>query len=300
MSSKRKRAKQRNPRQAHGRSNGRNNGRTKAANLVPWVRSESEALTKVAKLVTKELKKLDEQQSTSRIHKARVALRHWFALWETLQTDGWETKQFKKTVNIPLQELLSKLGDVRDVEVNLEIGTQLACPKSMIKVWKAQKKSAKAELKDFLADFDMKKRLNKIKRFVRKEPHLVSGQVKHSHLAHEPAQEHLLHILDKQERLSQKLAESPNTPDEFHHLRLSLKQWRYLLEDVFNSSNKQLEKSQDILGKMHDLDRMRPLFLGDEKLICALANLNESHRKLIEDFDQLRDKLPFGFRPQLK
>jgi len=266
--------------------------------LVAWIENESAASKRVFERLKLELPRLQEKLSHKRVHDSRVALRHFFALWPVLCDDGWDQNDFESTVVKPLERLLKKLGKVRDTDVNIEIAkNELACPNSRIRKWKETRRQYKRKLKKELKSVNVNKLLLRMERFFAEQTTTVSERVADSALGKEETETHVLAALQRQEHVVRALAQQPSTPCEFHKLRLAIKQWRYLLDDLCNSNNMQLEEIQESLGKLHDLDRIKPLLQGDERLITSLANLNSIHQKLLFELFDVEKKLPFGFNP---
>lgn len=269
----------------------------RTANMVAWIKDQSTAITKVYQRIDTALTKLSKKTSRKRVHQARVALRHLFALWPILCEDGWQTKSFEKRVMKPLDGLLTQLGTVRNNDVNLILAKELDCPPALMKKWSKKRQKSNRKLKQHVKSMDIKSILKEMKVFFAKQPQTVSQRIAKSTLAKENPAKHILNALQKQEHVVKTLAMKPSTPQEFHQLRLAVKQWRYLLDDLCSTSNESLEYAQGALGKLHDLDRIRPLLQGDEKLISCLANLNNMHRKLLFELYDVQEKLPFGFDP---
>lgn len=259
--------------------------------MVPWVNEEAKAVKRVAKLMHTSLSKLMDETSRKGIHEARVSLRHWFALWPILQEDGWQDQTFENRVVKVLNNLLKKLGDVRDLDVNIKIGKNLGCHKKIIKGWKSERKKAKGKLKAFLRNTNLTTILDELDEFVRKEPVIVSEHIKGSSSENETAKKHLGLVLNSQASFTKNLASTAANTKQLHQLRLAIKRWRYLLEDFSGTSSQKLEKAQEALGKLRDLERIRPELLGKKKDIAALAKLSEDHRKLMTDVENIVGQL---------
>jgi hypothetical protein len=84
-------------------------------------------------------------------------------------------------------------------------------------------------------------------------------------------------------------------------LRLSIKAWRYLLAEFYGLTNLQLVRAQQILGKLNDLHRVETLLAESKTPLAneALSKLNEQREKLLDDFTQFRESLPYGLRPTI-
>jgi CHAD domain-containing protein len=274
--------------------------RADAHKSVAWVVVESHSIDKVTKQVRKELKRLQRKISSERVHKARVALRHWSALWSVLRVDGWESDHFQTAVNKPLKKLLITLGAARDADINVELGKKIKVSHHLLGKWKEHRHEAQEQLQQCMGELNVLKVRKKLKRFARCAPKVVSKAVKQSRLVDDDPQAHFNSALDSQEQLARSLAESAATPQEYHSLRLALKQWRYILEDIYGAAQDDLESAQAKLGELHDCDRVREKLIGADTDIAALANLNQKRRELLKQVTDIGASLPFGFRPKLK
>jgi CHAD domain-containing protein len=270
------------------------------SHLVGWVAAEAASLQRVTQKVRKSLKKLDEKISVERVHKARVALRHWFAVWSVLRADGWETANLKDDMIDPLDALLSQLGDARDVDTNIELGERIKISRGLHKKWENQQQKRYKKVRRELDKIDVDRMRKRLKKVAAQAPGTVSKQVQQSQAAEDSAVHHLSASLDDQEQVVKTLSESLANPNDYHKFRLALKHWRYLLEDLFGAEQKDLEDAQSRLGELHDCDRVKEILIGAEADISALANLNERRRKLLEDVEGIKKVLPFGYRPGVK
>ena len=94
-----------------------------------------------------------------------------------------------------------------------------------------------------------------------------------------------------------KLAEKASSPEELHELRLSIKKWRYLLTDCLGLTNREIVMAQTILGEIHDLDRIQPELEKYSTRQKPRNRLKKRRQSLLESFDEIRMRLPYGLRP---
>ncbi|MBX9723144.1 MAG: CHAD domain-containing protein, partial [Candidatus Obscuribacterales bacterium] len=159
--------------------------------MVAWIRDQSTAITKVYERIEIALIRLSKKTSRARVHQARVALRHLFALWPILCEDGWQTKSFEKRVMKPLDKLLNELGSVRNNDVNISIAKELECPHSLMKKWRNKRQKSNRKLTKHVAAMDIKTLLKEMKAFFSKQPKTVSQRIAKSSLAKEKPAKHV-------------------------------------------------------------------------------------------------------------
>lgn len=268
--------------------------------LVSWVAIESRSLNALTDLAIKELTRLEKNVTAKRIHKARVALRRWSALWKLLREDGWETEKFHVKVNKPLNGLLKVLGKARDADINLELGKEIKVSKQLRKEWKAHRSGTRDELRECLQNLRLNKLSNRMTKFAKRAPMVVSDAIKNSLMVDEDAPMHFHSALESQERVAQKLANAASSAEDYHLLRLALKQWRYVLADVYGASQKELAVAQAQLGDLHDCDRLKELLINSRSEVESLGNLNHKRQELIAKVIDVSSTLPFGYRPKIK
>ncbi|MBC7998854.1 MAG: CHAD domain-containing protein [Leptolyngbya sp.] len=268
--------------------------------LIVWVAVESRSLTTLSELAIKELKRLEKSVTAKRIHKARVALRRWSALWKLLRDDGWETEEFYAKVNKPLKHMLKVLGNARDADINLELGKEIKVSKQLRDEWKAHRANTRAELRECVQNLRLKKLEKRMIKFASLAPETVSHGIKNSLMVDEDSEFHFHTALESQERIAQKLANVASSSDDYHQLRLALKQWRYILADVYGAAQNELEIAQAQLGELHDCDRLKELLINSRNEVESLGNLNHMRQLLIAKVIDVASTLPFGYRPKIK
>ena len=259
---------------------------------IPWLNAEAKATERVLNGLEKVLRSLAEKTSRSNIHDARIALRHFFALWAVLVQDGWQDSKFEKKIVVQLRRLLDRLGDVRDLDVNLKLGEELGCRRELLRRWKTKRKKQKVKLKDFLNSTDIAQLVEELRTFFRKEVRVVAKHIHQSDLRNESASRHLALVLNDQAKVTQSLSSAADYK-ALHRLRIAVKNWRYLLEDFGAEPSRQLEKAQQTLGRIHDLGRLRADLQGRKKDIEALTRLSEEMRSLRLELAETMAHMPF-------
>jgi CHAD domain-containing protein len=140
--------------------------------------------------------------------------------------------------------------------------------------------------------------MDKLGRYLRKRAQKITVKLPRAK-AEQSAYQHIELFLLKQESIVRERADTAREPDEYHQLRLAIKGWRYLLTEFFGLTNLELVRAQQILGQTHDLDRLTPLLIGDGNQEEALATLKERRQELLSQIDEMRNRLPYGLRPQI-
>jgi CHAD domain-containing protein len=225
-----------------------------------------------------------------------VSLRRWFSIWAVLRDDGWETASFKKKIRKPLKRLLTILGALRDSDVNLELATDLKATERFLVLSQAQSRQLRKDLRSYLPLVKLSKILKRAKDHVHQQAEKVERASKRRKTKR-TAFEHLDEHLRLQEEAVRRKALSAQSPEELHQLRLAVKRWRYLLTEFFGLTNLELVTAQQLLGALHDLDRLSPLLGQSGEELEALGNLRQRRRELLDRFRPMRSQLPYGLRP---
>lgn len=262
-----------------------------------WINYEAQAAISVVESLSDELKRLSKKVNAERVHKSRVALRRWFSVWQVMKDDDWQSKKFKKNVAKPLRKLLSMLGDLRDQDVNLELGEKLEVNKELLSRWKSERKRLKTQLCDYVDELDLNELVGEIPKYLRDRADKVEKANKNGKVLQESAYVHLDRYVIEHERQVRQMATSATSPEELHALRLSIKRWRYVLTEFFGLTNLELVRAQQLLGQIHDLDRLTPALKADKSSQRALVNLERRRMQLLEEFARMRNDLPYGLRP---
>jgi CHAD domain-containing protein len=263
-----------------------------------WITHEAQCAIAVYQELRKELRALKKKVSPGHVHKARVALRRWFSIWKVLREDHWESQAYVKSVGKKLKKLQNLLGDLRDTDVNIEQAEKLGCTKQLIDKMKAQREELEKALEKYVRKQDLKDLMDKLGRYLRKRAQKITVKLPRAK-AEQSAYQHIELFLLKQESIVRERADTAREPDEYHQLRLAIKGWRYLLTEFFGLTNLELVRAQQILGQTHDLDRLTPLLIEDGNQEEALATLKERRQELLSQIDEMRNRLPYGLRPQI-
>jgi CHAD domain-containing protein len=253
-----------------------------------WAELETKALASVAERMKSALLRLNKKSSRGRIHDARTALKRWNAVWSVLAADGWT---FDADASDELKKLFKKLGDVRDYDVYLKKAEELDVPENLIEHWKSRRKKARKQLESKLKNSGLRQVCSLLDKAMKHKPPVIA------HLASEsPNQQHIDFVLQEQEKRVEKAAIAPATPEDYHSVRKELKNLDYLLEELRHVKIEQLLELEKTLGDLHDLDKLAPLLLGNERNQAAVLNLQTEREHLISDLQNLKDKLQLGYQ----
>lgn len=263
-----------------------------------WITHEANCAIAVYQDLRRDLRDLKKRVTANHVHRARVTLRRWFSIWKVLRDDRWESKSYREGVGKRLRKLQKMLGELRDVDVNIEQAQKLGCTKSLIDGWKDQRKKLEQKLVKYVDKQDLRQLMDKLGRYLRKRAQKIQAQVPRAK-AERSAYQHIELYLLKQESIVRERAIAATTPEEFHELRLGIKGWRYVLTEFFGVTNLELVRAQQILGQMHDLDRLTPLLEADDDQEEALDRLKERRKDLLAQIQEMRTRLPYGLRPQI-
>jgi CHAD domain-containing protein len=268
----------------------------------PWLMFEQQRALHIYDDLSRTLRRLSKKPSAERVHEARVVLRRWDCIWNVLDADGWTTKKYSRQVGKELKKIRHLLGVLRDCDVNIEVAESLAAPAEIIEKWQAERKSIARKTKKQLKNLEVDELLKKLSTFLLKRPEKLRGSFENEgENGGESAYNHLEPFVRNQEEIARKLASSAQTPEELHALRLSIKAWRYLLAEFYGLTNLQLVRAQQILGKLNDLHRVELLLAATGSPLAneSLNKSNEQRLKLLDDFTQFRETLPYGLRPTI-
>lgn len=263
-----------------------------------WITHEANCALAVYQDLRKDLRALKKKVSANHVHKARVTLRRWFSVWKVLREDDWESKSYKKGIGSRLRKLQKMLGELRDLDVNIEQAEKLECDKKLIELWNSQRKRLEKRLEKFVSTQDLGDLMNKLGRYLRKRAQKIQAGLPRAK-AERSAFHHIEMFLLHQESIVREQAASARTSEELHQFRLGIKGWRYLLTEFFGVTNLELVRAQQVLGQVHDLDRLTPFLIDAPAQKESLARLKERRKALVHDVDKMRSKLPYGLRPQI-
>lgn len=268
----------------------------------PWLTFEQQRALNIYDDLSRSLRRLSKKPSAERVHEARVVLRRWDCIWDVLEADGWSTKKYAKEVGKELKKIRHLLGTLRDCDVNIEVAESLEVPKEIIEKWQADRKFIARKTKKKLKNLDVDNLLKRLSTFLLKRPEKLRHHFEENgESGSESAYTHLEPFVRNQEEIGRKLASSAQSAEELHALRLSIKAWRYLLAEFYGLTNLQLVRAQQILGKLNDLHRVETLLAESKTPLAneALSKSNEQREKLLDDFTQFRESLPYGLRPTI-
>jgi CHAD domain-containing protein len=263
-----------------------------------WITHEANCALAVYQDLRKDLQNLKKKVTANRVHKARVTLRRWFSVWKVMRQDRWESDGYQKKIGARLKKLQKMLGELRDLDVNMDQAQKLGCRPSLIKQWERQRKQLEKQLEKYVAVEDLNDLMNKLGKYLRKRAQKIQAMLPRAK-AEQSAYHHIEMFLLKQESITREFAESAQTPEELHQFRLAIKGWRYLLTEFFGVTNLELVRAQQILGQMHDLDRLTPLLTGDPEQKVAFSKLKERRKEFLAQIAEMRTRLPYGLRPQI-
>ena len=268
-----------------------------------WLEFEEITAIELCGNLALELKRISKKASSKHVHDTRVALRRWDSVWNVLDRDGWRTDVFDKKIGRHLKKLRKLLGELRDWDVNIEVGTTLGVPAALLEDWSQARDRAEKHIRSGLKKMKVAKLPKRMRKFIRVRPYEVRreiAQVKLRMLA-ESAYAHLEPYLTEQEELTRQAEAVANDWQTMHQLRLCIKGWRYLLTEFFGLTNLELVRAQQLLGKYNDISRISRLINEDEasKVLAkdALSKIESQSDLLMKEFTELRKTLPYGLRP---
>ena len=261
-----------------------------------WLIFEQNTAFALCKQLSCQLKELKLRANTKQVHDTRVMLRRFMSIWDVLKKDGWQSKKFQRKVMRKLRTLLKLLGKLRDCDVNLELAKALVCPKTMVQTWSRQRAQIRRLVKRHVHSLDVEDLTQRLTDHLLTREGKIRQRLGQRKDALESAYNHLNKYLTAQEKKVRQLESKAQTAEELHQLRLGIKRWRYLLTEFFGLTNLQLVKGQQLLGKLHDLDRLSALMVNKNGL-KSLSRLDYERQKLLAQFNEFRKNLPWGLRP---
>ncbi len=262
-----------------------------------WIDFEFEAALKLSRNLSVELNKLNQKVSERRVHKARVALRRWFTIWKVLKEDGWQTKSLRAKIVRPLKDLLSLLGKLRDFDVSISICQELEAPKKLLDDLQKSRNKLRVLISDYIHSSDIDKLSKRLEKQLKKRAKKYTKSSFATKKAKLSAFKHIDKYVVQQEKTVRKLAKKAMTPKQLHQLRLGIKGWRYLLAEFFGLTTLELVTTQQLLGQIHDLDRVAILLSKSKNSENSLRLLAVKRSDLLKDFEQVRENMPYGLRP---
>src|SRR5271168_1901123 len=278
-----------------------------------WAAYELSVLANLTRDLQAVTGKLERKLTTSRVHNARIALRRFQSICRVLDRDGLKLEEYDLAKR-ELNRFRKSLGKLRDLEILVELAQGFDLDPVILKRW--QSKCA-ARNRKTMEQVDPKKLRRLLKSLGRAIRHVKRPYTRFTHYAHdrshamhnngggklECAYDHLEPYLVQLEDLTRETEMKAFSPVQLHELRIEIKSWRYFLTEFFGLTNLQIVKAQQLLGKVHDIDRMLEI-LADSNQLPTLssdkrARINEFREKLLAEFGKFRKHLPYGLRPSV-
>lgn len=270
---------------------------------TPWPAYKTQVLSNLLPELRQAITKLTKKVSTERVHSTRVVLRRWQVATKVIEIEGSDWSHYQ-ALNGKLNKLRKALGTLRDCEILLELAKDLKLSKTVITGFKKEKQFLLAKVKKRLAQKNVAPVFKRFDRLIkRRKLDLVMLNDK-STSGSMSAYQHLEPLLCQLELQAQDLEAVAHSAEELHELRITIKTWRYVLTEFFGLTNLQLVKAQQVLGKLHDLDRLSEV-LKESKYLSGLDNdtlerIAQLREYLLSDFAKLRENLPYELRPSVK
>src|ERR1700733_2640555 len=272
----------------------KNGSQSDSHGKIAWISFEALAAYRLLENLQTQLRRLNKKHSKKRVHDARVALRRWYAVWNQLRQNGWESPKFQRKAIKPLSELLQDLGNTRDMDVLHELGLELGCKRRFLRKLDQKRDQAEQALQKELKKLEVKELVHYMRLYLQERKGKLEKALGDSASAAESVADHINSALARQEQLVKSLDHEFEDPKGMHRFRLACKGWRYLLSELCGIKNEELEQAQTVLGEIHDLDTLNELLLADGNNILALTNLKQRRAKLLEQAREVKRKLPFG------
>jgi CHAD domain-containing protein len=288
----------------------------------PWPEYELAVLKTLSKDLRKAIKKVEERPTTNRVHTARVVLRRWQSIGRILDQDTLTIESYTLVKN-ELNKLRKRLGKIRDWEILIDLATNFELPSSLSRGWGRHCVREQKKLRAKLDGKFLRKSLKKLEETIEQEDdhrglfgqlslksgktafqRRTNGQAKiKSKTQLSSAYDHLEPYLRYLEDHAKELEMKAFSPTQLHELRIAVKSWRYFLTEFYGLTNLQLVKAQQLLGKVHDIDRLIEILKDNNQLSAVpaekLKRLNEFRGQLLDEFGKLRKHMPYGLRPSI-
>jgi CHAD domain-containing protein len=268
-----------------------------------WLEFEEGTVLAVCENLSTELKRISKKASVKRVHDTRVALRRWDSVWWVLEHDGWCTKKYWQRVGKKLKKLRKVLGELRDWDVNLEMGDSLGVPDRIKDRWLEARRHTSNKVQSEVDGMDMEDIIKQLNKFLRRRPLELRQEIAQTDVLKlaESAYQHLEPFLQEREEAARQLERRARDPISLHALRVSVKEWRYFLTEFFGLTNIELVRAQQVLGKYNDNHRVLTLLRQDDQAAAlakdVIADIEEQSKQLMKEFSEFRKSLPYGLRP---
>jgi CHAD domain-containing protein len=259
--------------------------------------------------------KLEKKLTTSRVHNARIVLRRFQSVGRILDRDGLRLEEYDRAKKC-LNSVRKNLGKLRDLEVLVELAQTFDLDRSILKTWESNRESRHRKTIEQIEPKKMRRLLKDLSGAIRHAKRPIAlfypppDQTAHHYNGRgkiECAYGHLEPYLVQIEAVTREHEIKAFSPTQLHELRIEIKSWRYFLTEFFGLTNLQLVRAQQLLGKVHDLDRMLEILSdrqSDRQRLPALPSdnlgrINTFRDKLLGDFGKFRKHLPYGLRPSI-
>jgi len=274
-----------------------------------WAAYELSVLTALAHNLEGVTLKLRKKLTTKRVHDARVVLRRFQSICRVLDKDGLRLNEYDDAKR-ELNKLRKSLGKLRELEILVEMAQEFDLDARILASWQSQCAKRKRKTMKELDHLKLRTVLKRLKQSLRhvKRPcdfflHAATNGRAHKNGASrfESAYEHLEPYLVHMEDETRQTEMKAFSPAQLHELRIEIKSWRYFLTEFFGVTNLQIVKVQQLLGKIHDIDRMLEI-LNDGNELPSLQSskvnrIDTFRTNLVSEFGKLRKHLPYGLRP---
>lgn len=267
-----------------------------------WPVFEARVLAELVPDLKRVVSNLTKKRSTKKVHSTRITLRRWQAIGQVVANDDWKLAEYNR-LDKSLNKLRKSLGDLRDSEVLLELAADLKLPRKLTRRWKADRKRLLKKVDKCLAKANPLPKLRSFARLIKKRKKQLAIQEDRSQFGYISASQHLEPLLQTMEEQTHDLEDKAVLPEQLHQLRIKIKNWRYLLTEFYGLTNLQLVKAQQVLGKLHDLDRLLEVLKesGDISMLDnqKLDQIRTRRKELLDEFNTFRQSLPYGLRPSI-
>jgi len=276
-----------------------------------WAAYELSVLATLTRDLQDATAKLERKLTTSRVHNARIALRRFQSICRVLDRDGLNLEEYDQAKR-ELNRFRKSLGKLRDLEILVELAQGFDLDPIILNSWQSKCEERNRKTMKQIDPKKLRRLLKSLGRAIRhvKRPYTRFSHYTNNH-AHqnngsgslECAYDHLEPYLVQLEDLTRETEMKAFSPVQLHELRIEIKSWRYFLTEFFGLTNLQIVKAQQLLGKVHDIDRMLEILADSNKLPTLSsdkrARINAFREKLLAEFGKFRKHLPYGLRPSV-
>lgn len=287
-----------------------------------WFELEEARALSILDDLTVELKELKGKLSPSKVHKCRVVIRRWYSIWEILEVDHWGDENYDRKVKKPLGKINKALGKLRDLDVNINFAEEYQAPLYVLSAWRKKRARIGRKMVQKIAELKPKKvaknlaehlslRAYELERMLLPLPEeeivMPASEKPFISPLEAASYQHIERFLLEAEAEAKNHAALAKTPVQLHELRLTIKRWRYLLTEFFSVTNIDLVKAQQLLGKHHDLIRLKEMVeksarklkgsQSQKEIAECTTRINLELTRLEDEIELVKKALPFGLRP---